>query len=209
MAARGRRRHLPGTVDARLLLELHRRRGVYACDVTNASRTQLFNPNTLEWDDDLLAIFGIRGRAAGVRLSSAYYGETHGLSGIPAGLPITLIGDSTPRCSDMPGFRPVRSRRRTDRLIADDAPRLRGSCLTQRAFVEHRVGHRQVTYALEGNIYVTGRGGAVGGRYAGGGSRAGGCRGVGRRGFPRIAAARTSCRAGRSRAPLLERGCAA
>jgi glycerol kinase len=33
--------------------------GVHATDVTNASRTMLMNLTTLEWDDDLLAIFNV------------------------------------------------------------------------------------------------------------------------------------------------------
>ena len=58
---------------------------VHACDVTNASRTQLFNLQTLTWDETLLADFDIPAAALPeIRLSSAYYGTTTALPGIPA-----------------------------------------------------------------------------------------------------------------------------
>ena len=47
-----------GTVDSWLVWKLtggHR----HITDVTNASRTMLFNIHTLQWDDDLLEIFGV------------------------------------------------------------------------------------------------------------------------------------------------------
>ncbi|MEZ4767797.1 MAG: FGGY family carbohydrate kinase [Caldilineales bacterium] len=47
-----------GTLDSWLLWNLTGG-AVHACDVTNASRTQLFNLETLTWDDTLLDIFGI------------------------------------------------------------------------------------------------------------------------------------------------------
>ena len=47
-----------GTVDTWLLWKLTNGK-VHATDVTNASRTLLFNINTLTWDDDLLKIFDI------------------------------------------------------------------------------------------------------------------------------------------------------
>src|ERR1035438_8426747 len=47
-----------GTVDSWLLWNLTGGR-VHATDLTNASRTQLLNLSTLDWDEELLAIFGI------------------------------------------------------------------------------------------------------------------------------------------------------
>ncbi len=45
-----------GTVDCYLLWQLT---GVHATDVTNASRTLLFNIHTMDWDEDLLDLFCI------------------------------------------------------------------------------------------------------------------------------------------------------
>ena len=47
-----------GTVDAWLLWKLTGGR-VHATDVTNASRTMLLDLRTLDWDDELLALFGV------------------------------------------------------------------------------------------------------------------------------------------------------
>lgn len=65
-----------GTVDSWLVWKLTGGR-VHVTDVTNASRTMLFNINTLQWDDDLLKIFDIpRSLLPQVRQSSELYGET-------------------------------------------------------------------------------------------------------------------------------------
>ena len=47
-----------GTVDAWLVWRLTGGR-VFATDYTNASRTMLFNIHALEWDDELLELFGV------------------------------------------------------------------------------------------------------------------------------------------------------
>src|SRR4051794_3436798 len=47
-----------GTIDTFLLWRLTGGR-VHASDVTNASRTQLFNIHTMAWDDELLKLFNV------------------------------------------------------------------------------------------------------------------------------------------------------
>ena len=51
-------RLLFGTVDSYIIWKLTEGR-VHATDYSNASRTMLFNINTLEWDDDILKLLGI------------------------------------------------------------------------------------------------------------------------------------------------------
>ncbi len=64
-----------GTIDSWLIWRLTKGR-VHVTDVTNASRTMLFNINTLEWDSELLELFGIpRDVLPSVRSSSEVYGE--------------------------------------------------------------------------------------------------------------------------------------
>ena len=66
--------------------------GQHITDVTNASRTQLMNLATLEWDDALLAAFGIP-RAVLPRIvpSSAVYGSARdALDGVPVA---GILGD--------------------------------------------------------------------------------------------------------------------
>ena len=47
-----------GTVDTYLMYKLSEGK-IFKTDITNASRTMLFNINTLSWDEELLGIFGI------------------------------------------------------------------------------------------------------------------------------------------------------
>ncbi len=47
-----------GTVDTWLIWKLTEGK-VHATDATNASRTMLFNIDTMDWDDELLSLFGI------------------------------------------------------------------------------------------------------------------------------------------------------
>lgn len=63
-----------GTVDCYLLWQLT---GVHATDVTNASRTLLFNIHTMDWDEDLLKLFDIpRSILPQVKPSIGSFGST-------------------------------------------------------------------------------------------------------------------------------------
>ncbi len=65
-----------GTIDSWLLWKLTKGK-VHATDVTNASRTMLFNIHELDWDDDLLNLFNIpKSMLPEVKQSSDYYGDT-------------------------------------------------------------------------------------------------------------------------------------
>ena len=67
-----------GTVDSWLVWNLTRG-GLHITDVSNASRTMLFNIHSLKWDDELLKIFNIpRSMLPEVRSSSEVYGNTSG-----------------------------------------------------------------------------------------------------------------------------------
>jgi glycerol kinase len=66
-----------GTVDTWLVWNLTRGEQ-HVTDVSNASRTMLFNIHTLDWDDELLALMDIpRNMLPEVRSSSEIYGHTH------------------------------------------------------------------------------------------------------------------------------------
>ena len=65
-----------GTVDSWLVWQLTRG-GVHITDVSNASRTMLFNINTLEWDKELLELLDIpASMMPAVKSSSEVYGHT-------------------------------------------------------------------------------------------------------------------------------------
>ncbi len=86
---------LIGTIDTYLIYRLTGG-AVFATDHTNASRTLLFNINTLAWDADLCALFGVPvGALPEVRESSATFGETTCESALDRPLPIAgVMGDS-------------------------------------------------------------------------------------------------------------------
>ena len=55
------------------------RRRVQATDVTNASRTMFMDLETLQWDDDILAAFGVpKSMLPEIRSSSEVYGIASG-----------------------------------------------------------------------------------------------------------------------------------
>jgi glycerol kinase len=65
-----------GTVDSWLVWNFTRGE-LHVTDVSNASRTMLFNIHTLQWDEDLLALLDIpRSMLPQVRQSSELYGHT-------------------------------------------------------------------------------------------------------------------------------------
>jgi len=65
-----------GTIDSWLIYNLTGKK-VHATDYSNASRTMLFNINTLDWDDELLEIFDIpKAILPTVHPSSYVYGYT-------------------------------------------------------------------------------------------------------------------------------------
>jgi len=75
-----------GTVDSWLVWKLTGR-ARHITDVSNASRTLLFNIHTLQWDDELLTLFGVpASMLPEVRSSSEVYGnvsESLGINGVP------------------------------------------------------------------------------------------------------------------------------
>ncbi|MBA4147027.1 MAG: glycerol kinase GlpK [Verrucomicrobia bacterium] len=77
-----------GTIDSWILWNLSGGK-VHATDVSNASRTMLFNLETCDWDDRLLDLFGV---------SRSSLPEVHASSGEIAALDPELFGFSAPIC---------------------------------------------------------------------------------------------------------------
>jgi len=84
-----------GTIDSFLVYRLTKGRN-FQTDYSNASRTQLFNIRTLEWDEELLRIFGIeRCCMAAVTDSDGDYGMTDFDGFLERPIPIRgVLGDS-------------------------------------------------------------------------------------------------------------------
>src|SRR5437016_6751691 len=97
-----------GNIDTFLLWNLTGgpRGGVHATDVTNASRTQLLNLKTLDWDDELLCAFEIpRSVLPQVKSSSKVYGTV--ADGAVKGVAIAgILGDQQAALVGQACFRP-------------------------------------------------------------------------------------------------------
>lgn len=75
----GAERAVFGTIDSWLV---HRMCGEHVTDLTNASRTMLFDTGSLEWDGDLCAEFGVDpGSLPVVKPSAGVFGVTSGFGG--------------------------------------------------------------------------------------------------------------------------------
>jgi glycerol kinase len=146
-----------GTMDSWVLWNLTGG-AVHACDMTNASRTQLFDLRHLKWDEELLALFDVPGAILPeVKSSSAVYGASARIGRLPAGIPIaSLIGDSHAalygQASSEPGT--VKATYGTGSSLM--------TLVSTPVISEHGLSttiawsREKVVYALEGNISVTG-----------------------------------------------------
>jgi glycerol kinase len=147
-----------GTIDSFLLWRLTGGR-VHATDVTNASRTSLFDIHRQQWDDELLRLFRVpRELLPEVRDSSEVYGETAaGLFEHP--IPIAgIAGDQQAALVGQACFEPgmVKSTYGTGCFVllnTGETPVLsQNRLLTTPAY---RIKGR-TTYALEGSIFIAG-----------------------------------------------------
>ena len=144
-----------GTVDAWLMWQLT---GQHVTDVTNASRTQLMNLATLDWDETLLSAFGIP-RAVLPRIvpSSAVYGESRApLQGIPiAG----ILGDQQAALLGQACCEPGEAKNTYGTgcfLLLHTGTTPKPSSHGLVTTVAGKFGDMPATYALEGSIAVTG-----------------------------------------------------
>ncbi len=133
--------------------------GVHVTDVTNASRTQLFNLKTLDWDTDLLTAFEIpRAMLPQVRSSS----EIYGAATLPAisGVPIAgILGDQQAALVGQTCFRPgeVKNTYGTGCfLLMNTGERSVPSNFGLLTTVAYKLGSEPACYALEGSVAIAG-----------------------------------------------------
>jgi glycerol kinase len=149
-----------GTVDSWLIWKLSGG-AAHITDVTNASRTMIYDINTLQWDDELLELFGIpASMLPGVKSSSEVFCETAGnimaakipIAGIAGDQQAALFGQMCTKVGMVKntygtgcfmlmniGDKPIIS---SNNLLTTIGWKVRG----------------QVSYVLEGSIFI---GGAV------------------------------------------------
>jgi glycerol kinase len=149
-----------GTVDSWLLWKLTDR-SVHATDVSNASRTMLFNIHDLAWDAELLELFQIPASMLPVvRGSSEIYGHVSRALGIES-IPISgIAGDQQAALFGQMCLAPGMSKNTYGtgcfllQNIGTSATRSRHQLITTVAW---KIGNR-TEYALEGSVFI---GGAV------------------------------------------------
>ncbi|MBP7731095.1 MAG: glycerol kinase GlpK [Bacteroidales bacterium] len=146
-----------GTVDSWLVWNLTGGK-LHITDVSNASRTMLFNINTLTWDRELLKLFNIpESILPEVRTSSEIYGETSNIfrspvviSGIAGDQQAALFGQM---CIE-PGM--VKNTYGTGCFmmmnVGDKPVKSENKLLTTIAW---QIGN-EIQYALEGSIFIAG-----------------------------------------------------
>ncbi|ACI53256.1 glycerol kinase [Gluconacetobacter diazotrophicus PA1 5] len=147
-----------GTIDSFLLWRLTGGR-VHATDVTNASRTLLFDIHRQVWDDDLLRLFGIPAALLPeVRGNSEIYGETDpALFGRP--IPVAgMAGDQQAALVGQACFAPGMAKATYGTgcfVLLNTGTAPVQSANRMLTTIGYRIGDR-TTYALEGAIFVAG-----------------------------------------------------
>ena len=150
-----------GTIDSWLVWNLTggRERGLHVTDVTNASRTQLMNLETLDWDEELLDAFDVpRSVLPKIVSSSRVYGEvrTTELRGTPiAG----ILGDQQAALVGQTCFAPGQAKNTYGTgcfMLMNTGTRPIPSTAGLLTTVAYRLADEPAHYALEGSIAITG-----------------------------------------------------
>ena len=149
-----------GNMDSYLLWNLTGgiESGVHFTDVTNASRTQLMNISTLEWDPEMLAAFEIPAvMLPQIKSSSEVYGSLSRTS--LAGVPIAgILGDQQAALVGQTCFQPgeVKNTYGTGCFMLMNTGELKQSRSGLLTTVAYKLGNQPVCYALEGSVAITG-----------------------------------------------------
>ena len=133
--------------------------GVHVTDVTNASRTQLLNLKTLDWDEKLLAAFEIpRAMLPEVRSSSDVYGAAT-LLAIEGVELAGILGDQQAALVGQACFRPGEVKNTFGTgcfLLMNTGERAVPSNFGLLTTVAYKMGSAAACYALEGGVAIAG-----------------------------------------------------
>ncbi len=147
-----------GTIDSFLLWRLSGGQ-VHATDASNASRTLLFNIHSQQWDDDLLALFGIPANMLPEVHDCAHEFGIADCDALGGGVPVLgIAGDQQAALIGQAGFErgTLKSTYGTGCFVlantADEALQSNNQLLTT---VASRLDGK-VSYGLEGSVFVAG-----------------------------------------------------
>src|SRR6267378_3033083 len=133
--------------------------GVHVTDVTNASRTQLMNLQTLAWDPELLEVFGIP-EAMLPRICSSSEVHAPALLGPVKGVPIAgILGDQQAALVGQTCFQQGEAKNTYGTgcfLLMNTGAAPVESHHGLLTTVAYKFGTQPATYALEGSVAITG-----------------------------------------------------
>lgn len=132
--------------------------GLHITDVTNASRTQLMDLATCQWDDEILGIFNIpKIMLPEIKPSSAVYGLAKGVLG---GVPLAgILGDQQAALVGQTCFNPGQGKNTYGTgcfLLMNTGEKPVPSQHGLLTTVAYQLGNEPVHYALEGSVAITG-----------------------------------------------------
>jgi glycerol kinase len=150
-----------GTIDSWVLWNLTGgpSGGLHVTDVTNASRTQLMNLATRDWDDALLEAFTIP-RAVLPRIAAS--SEVYGKASMPTlnGVPLAgILGDQQAALVGQTCFAPGEAKNTYGTgcfMLMNTGTQLVPSTAGLITTVAYQVGNEPVHFALEGSIAIAG-----------------------------------------------------
>jgi glycerol kinase len=133
--------------------------GVHVTDVTNASRTQLMNLSTLEWDREILKDFDIPIQMLPTIVSSS---EVYGTAKLDAIAGVAIAGDLGDQQAALVGqacFRPGEAKNTYGTgcfMLMNSGDKAVLSNFGLLTTVAYKFGAKPACYALEGSIAITG-----------------------------------------------------
>jgi len=151
-----------GTIDSFLVWKLSSgvRGGIHVTDVTNASRTQLMNLGTLDWDPEILAAFGIPQQILPeIRSSSEHFAEAREPSAIRGVSIAGILGDQQAALVGQTCFAPGEAKNTYGTgcfLLLNTGERPVPSTHGLLTTVAYKFGATPAHYALEGSIAIAG-----------------------------------------------------
>jgi glycerol kinase len=150
-----------GNIDTFLIWHLTGgpRGGVHVTDVTNASRTQLMNLKTLQWDREILQDFGIPIQILPKIVSSS---ELYGAAQLPAIKGVAIAGDLGDQQAALVGqacFKPGEAKNTYGTgcfMLMNTGEKAVLSNFGLLTTLAYKFGAKPACYALEGSIAITG-----------------------------------------------------
>ncbi|MCF0062119.1 glycerol kinase GlpK [Dyadobacter chenwenxiniae] len=152
-----------GNMDTFLIWHLtggtHGEGGIHVTDVTNASRTQLMNLKTLQWDKEMLTAYDIpENMLPEIKSSSEIYGYVN--NEILPGVPVAGdLGDQHAALVGQTCFEPGMAKNTYGTgcfLVMNTGNELKTSENGLLTTIAYKFGDNPVQYALEGSVAVTG-----------------------------------------------------